>query len=478
MSDYLLVTDNIAPMSDAPGALGALGLATALASANHRVVVLAQAAPEILARQTGLARRLRPVLVTMRAVRSTGEANGAVINGGPVPTSSASTPLELPLFEGRPTASAAHLFVLGVEPSSRGRTSALLGAAAEALVRDGVIRADVAIGWGDCSAIALAALSSSRRILVVPDGRASATLPPEEVDLLAEPEDPEVSDSLLGRAAMDADAVVVPSPSAAAEIGAHPALAGRPSDQPLAVIRLGCDDPPHDPSSDPALPHHFSPSAPAGKLECRKALARRLTLAVGPRTLLVVAPPLSPGPGAEALLTALTQLGGLDVAVILPTRTASAADRSLAERARILAIENPGRMALLENLAPAGNRELLAGADAAIFVASDDLTGRGPGLALRYGALPLAPDAAASGDFLVDYDDRSATGTALLYAAHDSFELAGAIRRAVTLRTDRERWDALVVSLLTSAPTWGATSARLDLLAEEAVKAAPAPILP
>jgi len=122
-------------------------------------------------------------------------------------------------------------------------------------------------------------------------------------------------------------------------------------------------------------------------------------------------------------------------------------------------------------------RELLAGADAAAFTAAEHLTGRAAGLALRYGALPLAPDAGACGDFLIDYDARSATGTALLYAAGDAFELAGALRRAVALRTDRERWDALLVAMLSSAPGWATTASRLESLAEEAAKDAPTPLL-
>jgi glycogen synthase len=148
----------------------------------------------------------------------------------------------------------------------------------------------------------------------------------------------------------------------------------------------------------------------------------------------------------------------------------------MAERARILAIQNPGRMALVED-ASITMRELLAGADAAIFTAAEDLTGRAAGLALRYGALPLAPDAGAFGDFLIDYDAGSATGTALLYAAGDAFELTGTLRRAIALRTDRERWDALLIAMLSSAPAWATTAARLESLAEEAAKEAPTPLL-
>lgn len=452
MSDYLLVTDNIAPLSDTPEAIGALGLSSALASAGHSMVVLSQASPAALAQQTGLARRLRPVSVTLGK------------NGGSH---------DVPLYEGRLRASAANVFVLAVEPRGRGWTSALLGAAAQSLVQDGTIRASVLIGWGEGSATALADLTNARRIFVIANGQAGPALAADEVELLSEHEALDVKDSLLGRAAIDADAVVVPSPSAGAAIAAHPALAGRASDQPLVVLPFGCDDPPHDPSTDPALPHHYGVSAPAGKAECRKSLARRLTLSVGPRTLLVLAPRLNSGPAADTLLNALSQLGGLDVAVILPAGT----DRALTERARVLAIQNPGRMALIDDLSESVGRELRAAADAEIFVEARDNTGRSAGLALRYGTLPIAPDAGAFSDFLIDYDAGSATGTALLYAPQDAFELVGALRRAIALRSDRERWDALVVSLMTAAPTWKTTAIRLESLCAEPVETTAAPLM-
>jgi glycosyltransferase involved in cell wall biosynthesis len=459
MSDYLLVTDSIAPLAGSSTATSALGLATALASGNRRVAVLAMAAPEVLSRQPGMARRLRPVSIDLG---KHGEDGGQ-----------ATAPFEIPLYEGRLASSAAHLFVLGIPSTTPGRTSAVLGAAAQALTRDGILQADVVIGWGERSAIALVNLPNTRRLFVVPSGQSSEQLTAEDRAILPEREDTLIEDSLLGRAAMASDALVVPSPSAAIAIAAHPGLADRPSDQSLVEVPFGCDDPPHDPATDPALPHHFSATALAGKAECRKALARRLTLAVGPRTLLVVTPRLVPGRGTEALLAALPQLGGLDLAVVL----VGGGDRVLSDRARILALENPGRMALLEESNASTTRELLGGADAAVLVDEDDMTGRAAGLALRYGALPLAPDAGAYGDFLIDYDVRSGTGGALLYAPHDAFELGGAIRRAVALRADRERWDALLVATLSSAPSWAVTAARLDSLAEEAAKAAPTPVL-
>ena len=93
-----------------------------------------------------------------------------------------------------------------------------------------------------------------------------------------------------------------------------------------------------------------------------------------------------------------------------------------------------------------------------------DLTGRPASLALRYGALPLAPDAGANGDYLVDRDVASQTGCGLLYAPADPWGGVGAIQRAIALRTNVELWQPLLASLMRAAPRWSATAASLEAI--------------
>jgi starch synthase len=445
MADYLIVADAVAPLSDTDAAAGALGLATALAAAGQRVAVVSQAEAAQASRQPGLARRLRMV-------------RGSV--GG--------HPVELPLFEGRPTSSAAHLFLLGAPPADRGRVSALLGSAAANLARDGVFSPSLVIGWGETSASALAEFGSARRIFVLPDGVAGDPLAEDGVEALAEHDDLGAGRSLLARGVMASDAIVVPSPSAEHALSRRAEIAMRASDQPVAVVRLGADDPPHDPATDPTLPAHYSADSLGGRLECRKALVRKLSLAAGPKTLVVGAPLLEEARDGKTLLEALGQLTGLDVAVVLqPGR-----DRALAERAKLLAIQFPGKIALTSDSASVAPRELLAGVDAMIFTDPADLTARPASLAVRYGTLPIAPTTGAFGDFLVDYDPGSATGTGLLYAPRDAFELVGALRRAIALRASSEVWAALERGLLRAAPRWSGTAAMLETLIEPEAPAA------
>ncbi len=431
MATYLLVADGVAPLGDSESASAAMGLSRALAAAGHQVTVLTLAAPDTAAATPGLARRLRTVVAKVR-----GQARA------------------LPLFEGRSSVSPAQLVVLGAEPGDRGDTCAILGTAAAALVADGLLKSDAAIGWGESSALALSALPASTRIFVLPTGLVGGS---------DGGSDGATARSFVALGVLASNAIVVPSPTASRLLGAHPDLASRPSDEPLIAARFGCDDPPNDPASDQTLAATYSAEAPAGKAECRRALARRMSLAVGPRTLIITTGPLTQAAGGEALLKALAQLTDEDVAVVINGK----GDHALVERAKILGIEHAGKIGILADTGRDSDRPLLAGADAVILGDPDDRTARLAGLATRYGTLPLAPNTGANGDYLIDYDPASATGSALLYEGSGPFEILAVIRRAAALRAQAEGWAALVRSLMAASPRWATTVAVIDSLRED-----------
>jgi hypothetical protein len=367
---------------------------------------------------------------------------------------------ELNLHEGKAALSNAELLVIAAEPGSRGHTAALLGSAVKSLSADGLITPEVTIGWGEASAVALSATSAAIRLFALPSGRIGPVLAPHDVVQVmpTSAEDGTTIESLVALGSLSANAIIAPSASAARAVESDPALSERASDEPFVAIRFGCDDPLHDPASDYTLPANYSAAAPDGKAECRRALARRGSLALGARTLLLATTPLRADQSGEAILAALARLDGFDVAVVIP----SSGDREMVERANILAIEHPGRIAVIGDEDPAEERRIRAAADAILLGDADDRTGRAAGTALLYGTLPIAVDAGASRDYLVDYDPRSATGSAILFGNVSAFEIESAIRRAIALRADAALWAPLVTGLFASAPKWATCAALIE----------------
>jgi len=434
--DFLLISEAVAPLGDGVPALGAAGLARALAAAGHRTTVLTLAPAEVAARVPGLARRLRTVATTVGTETR-----------------------ELALFEGRAVMSDAQLVVLATTPADRAETAALLAGAVRSLAADRLVAPEITIGWGESAAAALSATSASIRLFVLPTGRLGLALTPPETALLAPYllGDDSASRSLVGLGCLGANAIVSPSPSAARATEGDPALAARASDEPIIPVRFGCDDPPNDPTSDPALPANFGPASLSGKAECRRALARRCSLALGPRTLLLTVGTLTRDMGAETLLAGIERLAPFDVATVIVPR----GEPEMVERARRLALRQPGRIAIFPGAEAADERFVRGAADAILLGDDHDRVGRASGLALLYATLPIAPDVGAKHDYLVDYDETSRTGHAILFDLSGPFEVESAVRRAIGLRADGDVWTALVRALLDSAPRWSATAASI-----------------
>jgi hypothetical protein len=437
MTDILIVGDVVSPVAESETAVCVAALGRSLSAAKHRVTILTLASEDCASRIPGMARRLRTVLARL--------ADGD---------------RECSLFEGRSAVSQCALHVLGTEPSDRGHDAAFLASAAVALVRDEICRPDAIIAWGEAAAAVLPAVQANARIFVLPTGTWGLPLSSNERAAL-NPNAPDLAmakGSLAGLGAIDADVVVLPSPSSARSFEETLEFSFRASDQPVVSIRFGCDEAPHDPTVDPALAATYSRETPAGKADCRKALARRTSLALGPRTLLLATTPLTVSNGGRETIEALATLIHSDIAIVVP----ATGERSLVDEVKRLAIETPGKIAVHTESDPGASRQILAGADALLLADGSNHLARTAGLAMRYGTLPLAPDCAAYRDYLVDFDVATRTGTAMLFQPGDRFEHVSVVLRAASLRGNPDIWQELQRRLMCSAPRWGETASLFE----------------
>ncbi len=439
MADILIAGDEVSPVAESESAACCAALARALAASNHRVAILTLASEEHASRMSGMARRLRTVPVRM--------ADGNQ---------------EYALFEGHSAVSLCPLQVLGEKPADRGRRAACLASAAVALVHDEIFLPSAVIAWGETAAAVLPGIQAGPRIFVLPTGGWGPSLSQTEQASL-EPNAPDLAmakGSLAGLGAIDADVVVFPSPSSARLFERAHEFSFRASDQAVVAIRFGCDEPPHDPSSDPALVTPYSGESPSGRVDCRKALARRASLALGPRTLLVATAPLAIPDGGRHIVDALTSLARSDVAIVVPAR----GERTLVDEIKRLSIQAPGKIAVYPELGPTGERQLLAGADVLLLGDRDNFSARTAGIAMRYGTLPLVPDCAAYRDYVVDYELTSRTGDGFLYHPGDPYEQVSVVLRAAVLRRNPDAWRPLQRRLMHLAPRWETSAAQFESL--------------
>jgi hypothetical protein len=434
---YLIVGDAISPFvaGESPTALS--GISRALAAGDAKVTVVTLGAPEVVSAISGLARRL----TTFHALKD-------------------SAAQEVTFYEGRAVQSQANLLVASARAKHRGEVAGILADAVRTLTDESLQKVDVAVAWGESAAWALSFIPAASRFFVLPDGRVGGDLDDAEYSTLAAAG---AFSKIGGRFSLASlgvaysNIIVAPSPSSARLLESDPSLSTRASDEPCIAVRFGSDDPPNDAATDGALAANFSAKSPLGKGECRRALTKRHSLTMGPRTLLLAVSPLRAGKGGEEVLRALPGLAALDVAVVVSAE----GDVGIIERVRRLAVQSPGRLAVMEP-GDIPSRTLRAAADAILCADPDDRTGRAPTLAQRYGCLPIALDSGAGADYLVDYDLSSQTGTAILFDGLEPWQIEAAIRRAIELRGSADIFPELSRRLMEVAPLWSRAATAFD----------------
>ncbi|TAK53159.1 MAG: glycogen synthase GlgA [Gammaproteobacteria bacterium] len=257
-----------------------------------------------------------------------------------------------------------------------------------------------------------------------------------------------------------ADRLTTVSPSYAAEIrtpafgeGLDGVLRARGPD--LEGIVNGIEEDAWNPARDPALPAHFSAARPAGRTQCVRSLRAELGLTVADDVpLAAFVGRVQPQKGIAELLAALPQLLELPLAVAV----LGSGDATLEAGLRAAAARYPGRCSVTLRYDDGLGRRLCAGSDLLLMPSRFEPCGLTQLYAMRYGCIPVAHAVGGLRDTITDatpaaLGDGSATG--VLYGSGTAAGLVGAVRRALSLRADPERWQRLQQAGMRGHHGWG-----------------------
>lgn len=216
----------------------------------------------------------------------------------------------------------------------------------------------------------------------------------------------------------------------------------------LTGILNGLDVDAWDPASDTALETRFDRESASRRIENRAALARELELE-GDGPVLAFVGRMVAQKGVDLVIAALRRLvASRWRAVILGT-----GDPTLERAVVELESELPGRVAAWVAFDERMARRIYAGADALLVPSRYEPCGMAQMIAMRYGCAPVAHETGGLADTVRDVD-LSEHPTGLLFPDPTPSSLAFAIRRALALRADGERWSALVRQAMSEDFSW------------------------
>ncbi len=216
-------------------------------------------------------------------------------------------------------------------------------------------------------------------------------------------------------------------------------------------ILNGIDTKSFDPATDETLAFNFKPETVSTRVLNKKALQVRLDLMKEPNIpLLAMVGRMDPQKGVDLVLEALRLLMDLSwQAVILGT-----GDPALESAARLLQADFPERVHVETRFDLTLARQIYGGADILLMPSRYEPCGLAQMIAMRYGCLPLVRATGGLKDTVIP--DQ----TGFVFDGNTAGALAAAIRKALALYPDRERWQTMQQTAMSQDFSWERSARR------------------
>jgi len=237
----------------------------------------------------------------------------------------------------------------------------------------------------------------------------------------------------------------------------------------LTGILNGVDYDVWNPETDRAIPQRYETGSLAGKAACKAALCAELGLDPAPgRPLFVVVSRLTEQKGLDLLLPCIPALlqQGAQLAML------GAGDAELEHGFRTAAELHPGQIAVRIGFEEALSHRLIAAGDVIAVPSRFEPCGLTQLYGLRYGTLPLVHRVGGLSDTVVDASDGNIAqdrATGFVFEAAQAGALGAAIRRAIGLYAQPERWRRVVARAMAQDYSWGSSAEHYETLYRELV---------
>jgi starch synthase len=233
-------------------------------------------------------------------------------------------------------------------------------------------------------------------------------------------------------------------------------------------ILNGLDTTVWDPSTDANLAATYSATDLRGKTACRADLLERVGFdSADDGAVLGMIGRLDPQKGFDLLASAAPRLLKSGARIVVQ----GSGDPHLADAFRVLAADQPDKVALIERFDRAMARRIYAGADFFLMPSRFEPCGQGQMISLRYGTPPIVRRTGGLADSVIDERTRPGKGTGFVFGPATPRALAEACEAAITMRSaGGPPWDTLVARGMAVDFDWVRGSApRYAALYERAV---------
>ncbi len=269
---------------------------------------------------------------------------------------------------------------------------------------------------------------------------------------------------------LTADQIITVSPTYSRDIltpeygfGLEEVLKSRQGD--LRGVLNGIDAMSWNPETDTELVTNYSVEEPEGKADNRAELIQRLELDCPEGNMLVgMISRLAHQKGYDLLKEAADELMKLPITLVVLGTGQDDIQDMLAD----LAEQYPGRFVAILEFDESLARLIEAGADAFLMPSKYEPCGMNQMYSQRYGTPPIVHATGGLIDTVKEYENGSGDGTGFLFADYTPDALVGAVKRALDVFTDKDKWQTLRLNGMKMDFSWDHSAEMMEEIYAEA----------
>ena len=233
----------------------------------------------------------------------------------------------------------------------------------------------------------------------------------------------------------------------------------------LFGILNGIDYRAWDPAKDSVIADQYSVLQPAGKAACKEALQSLAGFSPNTAPLIGMVTRLSGQKGLDLLEDAVPAMMTLGVRLIILGTGEEQYHRILADAQS----QYPEQIQVIFRFDESTARAIYAGSDLFLMPSRYEPCGLSQIIALRYGAVPIVRKTGGLADTVADYDHQSGEGTGFVFDEYSSRALVAALKRALAIKSDQDRWNSLMLQCMSEDFSWENSAREYDRLYHDVV---------
>jgi starch synthase len=211
-----------------------------------------------------------------------------------------------------------------------------------------------------------------------------------------------------------------------------------------------------DPSRDKLIPETFHIENLQGKAVCKRMLVKEASLDKVDRPLIGMVGRLSAQKGLDLVLQSLEEILSLGVNLVILGKGDESYHRGFSEAAQ----RYRGRISVTIGFEESLAHKIYAGSDFFLIPSKYEPCGLGQLISMKYGTLPIGRRTGGLADTIQDYNPLAVRGTGFLFSDYTSSAMQDAIKRALCVYTDMDKFQKMIVSAMKMDFSWKRSAER------------------